>query len=105
MRSIIEASKKKKNQNNVICSNMDGIRDDHTKWSKSDRGEQIYGIAYKWNLISKMIQKNSYKTETNPQIWKSNLWLPEEKPWEEGTDKLGINWDDGINTYTLVYTK
>ena len=27
----------KKNEKNAICSNMDGPRDYHTKWSKSDR--------------------------------------------------------------------
>ena len=41
----------KKEQNNAICSNMDGPRDDHTEWSKSDRERQIsYDIAYMWNL-------------------------------------------------------
>ena len=27
----------KKEWNNAICSNMDGLRDYHTKWSKSER--------------------------------------------------------------------
>ena len=27
--------------NNAICSNMDGPRDYHTKWSKSERERQI----------------------------------------------------------------
>ena len=27
----------KKEQNNAICSNMDGSRDCHTEWSKSDK--------------------------------------------------------------------
>ena len=27
----------KKKWNNAICSNMDGTRDYHTKWSKSER--------------------------------------------------------------------
>ena len=41
----------KKEWNNAICSNMDGPRDGHTKWSKSDRERQIsYDIAYMWNL-------------------------------------------------------
>ena len=31
----------KKEINNAICSNMDGPRDYHTKWSKSDREGQI----------------------------------------------------------------
>ena len=32
----------KKEWNNAICNNMDGPRDYHTKWSKSDRERQIY---------------------------------------------------------------
>ena len=41
-----------KEQNNAICSNMDGTRDSHTKRSKSQRERQIlYGITYMWSLI------------------------------------------------------
>ena len=41
----------KKEWNNAICSNMDGPRDYHTKWNKSDRKRQIpYDIIYMWNL-------------------------------------------------------
>ena len=41
-----------KGQNNAICSNTDGTRDSHTKWSKSERERQIpYDITYVWNLI------------------------------------------------------
>lgn len=31
----------KKEQNNAICNNMDGTRDPHTEWSKSERERQI----------------------------------------------------------------
>ena len=42
----------KKEQNNAICSNMDGTRDSHTEWSKSGRERQIpYDITYICNLI------------------------------------------------------
>ena len=34
--SVIE-----KEQNITICSNMDGPRDDHTKWSKSDKDKYM----------------------------------------------------------------
>ena len=42
-----------KRWNNDICSNMDGPRDYHTKWSKSDRERQMYpsymeSIFFKW---------------------------------------------------------
>ena len=41
----------KKEWNNDICNYMDGPRDCHTEWSKSDRKRQIsYDIAYMWNL-------------------------------------------------------
>ena len=41
----------KKERNNAISSNMDGLRDYHTKWSKSERERRIpYDITYMWNL-------------------------------------------------------
>ena len=39
-----------KGRNNAICSNMDGPKECHTEWSKSDRGEISYDIPYMWNL-------------------------------------------------------
>ena len=40
-----------KEYNNATCSNMDGPRDDHTRWSTSDIERQIsYDITYTWNL-------------------------------------------------------
>ena len=48
----------KKEWNNSICSNMDGPRGYHTKWSKSDREKQIYHLYvkskkkwYKWTYL------------------------------------------------------
>ena len=50
----------KKECNNAICSNMDGPRDCHTKWNKSDQERQmLYDITYLWNL-KKMIQMNLF---------------------------------------------
>ena len=52
----------KKEQNNAICSNMDASKDDHTKWSKSERERQIpYYITYVWNL----------KYDTNEPIYET----------------------------------
>ena len=51
----------KKEWNNAICSNMDGSRDYHTKWSQSDRERQIpYDITYIWNL--------KYETGNSPAV-------------------------------------
>ena len=37
----------KKEQNSVICSHMEGSRDCHTEWNKSDRDKQMsYDITY-----------------------------------------------------------
>jgi len=41
-----------KEQNNAICSSMDGTRNSHSEWSKSERERQKpYDITYIWNLI------------------------------------------------------
>ena len=54
----------KKEWNNAICSSMDGPRDDHTKWNKSERGRQIpYDITYMWNL----------KYDTNELIYETEI--------------------------------
>ena len=56
-----------KEQNNAICSNMDGPRDYHTKWRKSDRERQIsYDITYMWSLKYDKSEP-IYKTETDSQ--------------------------------------
>ena len=58
------------NWNNAVCSNIDGPRDYHTKWNKSDREGQIsYDISHKWKLEKKDTNELIYKTETN-------FWLP-----------------------------
>ena len=81
----------KKELNNAICSNMDRPRDYHIKQSKSERERQIpYDITYIWNLIKNDTNGLIYKTETDSQISKSNLWLPKGKCG--GNDKLG-DWD------------
>jgi len=37
--------------NNAIWCNIDGSRDCHTEWNKSEREGQIsYAITYMWNL-------------------------------------------------------
>ena len=38
-----------KEQNNVICTKMNGPRECHTEWNKSDReGKISYDIPYMW---------------------------------------------------------
>ena len=57
----------KKEWNTAICNNMDRPRDDHTKWSKSDRERQIlYDNTYMWDP-KKNTNKLIYKIETDSQ--------------------------------------
>ena len=47
---------------------MDEPRDDHTKWSKSDRERQIsYAVTYMWNLKCGT-NEPVYETEIDLQI-------------------------------------
>ena len=55
----------KKEQNNPIC--LDGLKDYHTKWSKSERERQIpYDVTYIWNLKYDT-NELTYETETDSQ--------------------------------------
>ena len=55
----------KKEQNNAISSNMDGPRDYHTKWSKSDRERQIWHHSYVVSNLKNDTNELIYKTETD----------------------------------------
>ena len=48
---------------------MDGPKDNHTKWSKSERDRQIsYDIAYMWNLkYDTNEHPNEIETDTNTE--------------------------------------
>ena len=63
---------------------MDGPRDYHTRWSKSNK-EMLYDIIYMWNL-KKIICELIYKIEKDHRHRK-NLSLLKGKG--KGRDKLG----------------
>ena len=76
----------KKEQNNAICSNIDGPRDCHTEWSKSDTERQIlYDITYMWNLKKgykwTYLQNRSRVTDVENKLMVTK--------GERGRDKLG----------------
>ena len=69
---------------------MDGPRDDHTKWSKSDGGGQIsYDITYMWNL--KKWYKWTFLQNRNRLTDLENKCMVT-KGERQGRDKLGV-WD------------
>ena len=60
----------KKEQNNAICSIMDVSRDDHTKWSKSERYKyHMRSLTNMWNL-REIYTKNLF----TKQKWTKKIW-------------------------------
>ena len=58
----------KKEWNNAICSNVDGPRGYHTKWSKSEREREVsYDITYLWNLKKNDTNELMYKGKIDSQ--------------------------------------
>ena len=86
---------------------MDGPRDYHTKWSKSERKRQIpYDITYMWNL---KYDRNEpiYETETDSQTTKTDLRLPGivgRMDWEFGINSSKLLYTDWINKNVLLYS-
>ena len=50
-------------------------RDSHTKQSMLERERQVHDSTYMWNLKYDTIGP-IYKTKTDPQTRRSNLWFP-----------------------------
>ena len=74
---------------------MDGPRDYHSKWSKSDKGRQIsYDITYMWNL-KKWYKWTYLKSRNRLTDIENKLMVTKEERW--GRDKFGI-WDQQIQT-------
>ena len=65
----------KKEQNNAICSNMDGTRDSHTEWSQSER-ERQNTICYHLYLECNMWHKLTFPQNRKSWTWRIDLWLP-----------------------------
>ena len=78
-----------KRKNNAICSNMDGTRDSHTKWSKSEREKQIpYDNIY-MQTLKYGTDKPIYRKEKNSWTWRTDLWLP--RGWEWMDCEFGVS--------------
>ena len=80
----------KKEQNNIICSNMDGPGDYHTKWRKSEKGRQTpYDITYMWNLKYDP-NEPIYETETDLQTENRLVIAKVGEMGERWTGSLGL---------------
>jgi len=62
-----------KKWNNATWSNMDGSRDDHTKWSKSDKDKHMIPLIY--GILKNDRNELIYKADTDSQTLKTNLGL------------------------------
>ena len=72
----------KKEWNCAVCSNMDGPRDYHTQWSKSERERKmLYHIPYMWNLKYDA-NELTYEREKD-----SLTWVVKGEEW--GKDGMG----------------
>ena len=80
----------KKNKIMPFAATQMDFRDYHTKWSNSEtEGQILYNITYMWDLKTST-NKLIYKTETDTQTQKANIWLPKEKRGEGQTGSVGL---------------
>ena len=89
----------KKEQNWIICRDVDGPRVCHTEWSKSEREKQIsYINSYMWNLDKwyrwTYLQGRNRDTDV------------EKRHVDTGRGgRGGMNWEIGIEVCALPYVK
>ena len=82
--------------NNAICTNVDGSRDYHTKWNKSERERQI--LWYHLYVGSEVRPKWTY-------LWNRNRLIALEGVRAEGEGRRGTGWESGISRRKLVHTE
>ena len=63
----------KKGWNHAIRRDMDGTRDDATKWNKSDRERHIYDIAYIWNHLKNDTNMNLFIKEKQTNRYRKQI--------------------------------
>ena len=98
----------KKEWNNGICSNMDGLTDYHARWSKSEREKQILYDISMWNLKKmthmnlsvKQKQIHSHREQTCGCQWGGAV---RGKDWEFGMSRCKLLFIGWINNKVLLY--
>ena len=93
--------------NNAICSNRDGPRDYHIKWSKAERERRIpYGITFLWNLKYNTNELNC-ETESDSEtrlVVAKVRGKGEGMDWEIGISRCKLLYTDWINNTDLLYS-
>ena len=94
----------KKERNWVICRDMDGSRDCHTEWSKSEREKQILYInAYMWNL-EKWYSWTGLQGRNRDTDVENKRMDTKGREWRVGGGGV-MNWEIRIDIYTLICVK
>ena len=95
----------KKEQNWIICRDVvDGPGDCHTEWSKSERKKQVsYINAYMWNL--EKWQRWTSLQGRNKDTDVENKHMDTKGGKQGGEGGGGMNWEIGIDIYTLICIK
>ena len=89
----------KKEWNSAICRDMDGPRDCHTEWSKSEREKQMsYISTYTWNV--EKWYRWTYLQSRNRDTDIENKCIDTKGVCGGGCNRLG-DWDWHI--YTTMY--
>ena len=93
----------KRERNWVICRDVDGCRGCHTEWSKSEREKQISCInAYMWNLEKWYRWTGLQGRNRDTDVENKRM---DTKGGSGGGGGGGMNWEIGIDMYTLMCIK
>ena len=89
-------------RNWVICRDVDGSRDYHTEWRKSEREKQIsYINAYMWNL-EKWYRWTGLQGRNRDTDVENKCMDPKGGKAAAGVGGGGMNWEIGTDMYTLM---
>ena len=95
----------KKEQTWAICRDVDGSRDCYTEWSKSEREKQIlYVNAYMWNLEKWYRWTGLQGRNRDTDVENKHMDTKGGKR-RGGGDGGGMNWEIGLDMYTLICIK
>ena len=94
----------KKEWNWVISTHVDGPRECHREWSKSEREKQIsYINTYMWN-VEKSYRWTGFQGR-NRDIDVENKCVDTKEGKRGWGGEGGMNWEIGIDIYTLICIK
>ena len=88
----------KKERNWVICRDVDGHRDCHSEWSKSEREKQILNInTYMWNLKKKWYKGSYLQSRIKRHRHREQMY-----GYQRGKGEMG--WAERLGlTYIYIY--